>query len=76
MKKCGAGVGFTYLLNISFPMGASLIMSVFFSDDPNLYSNLSNKMPVSIQIVGRRNEDEKVIAVAKFLEDNHITCSG
>jgi Asp-tRNA(Asn)/Glu-tRNA(Gln) amidotransferase A subunit family amidase len=56
-------------------MGTSLTMPVFFPDDPNLYSNLSDKMPVSIQIVGRRNEDEKVIAVAKFLEDNHITCS-
>jgi Asp-tRNA(Asn)/Glu-tRNA(Gln) amidotransferase A subunit family amidase len=38
------------------------------TDDPDLY----DKMPVSVQLVGRRNEDEKVIAIARFLEEHHI----
>jgi Asp-tRNA(Asn)/Glu-tRNA(Gln) amidotransferase A subunit family amidase len=29
-------------------------------------------MPVSVQLVGRRNEDEKVIAVAKLLEEHSV----
>ncbi|KAE9982075.1 hypothetical protein EG327_005968 [Venturia inaequalis] len=36
--------------------------------DPKLY----DKMPVSLQLIGRRHQDEKVIAVAQFLEANHI----
>lgn len=38
------------------------------ADDPKLYK----QMPVSVQLIGRRNEDEKVIAIARFLEDHGI----
>ena len=34
-------------------------------DDAEFY----HEMPIGLQIVGRRFEDEKVIAVAKFLRD-------
>jgi len=39
--------------------------------DPALYDG----MPVSIQLIGRRLEDEKVLAVAQFLEDHLKTPS-
>ncbi|TID21004.1 hypothetical protein E6O75_ATG05769 [Venturia nashicola] len=36
--------------------------------DPKLY----DKMSVSLQLIGRRQQDEKVIAIAKSLEANHL----
>ena len=67
-KRCGTGVGFYSLLRYPLPYRALLIILVSCTDDPKLYED----MPVSVQLVGRRNEDEKVIAIAKFLEENKV----